>query len=113
MLSLQALLQSPEPKDPQDAEVAKVFMNNPTEFERTAREWTKRYAGGTGGDPSKSSAAGGSAAAPKKEPLPPGIKENSVQRLCDMGFDRAEVIRHLVKAGGKEDVAVETLLTGA
>ncbi|KAI9032950.1 ubiquitin-conjugating enzyme/RWD-like protein [Hyaloraphidium curvatum] len=111
ILSLQALLQSPEPKDPQDAEVAKVFMSNPAEFDRTARAWTRMYAGGTGG--TEAAPAGAGPAQPqKKEPLPPGIKEEAVGRLCDMGFARADVIRALVKAGGKEDVAVEALLTG-
>lgn len=112
MLSLQALLQSPEPKDPQDAEVAKLFMSQPAEFDKTARQWTRLYAGGTGGEANGSSGASATAAAPKEEPLPPGIKKDSVQRLCDMGFSRADVIRALVKAGGKEDVAVEALLTG-
>lgn len=45
LLSLQSLLSSPEPKDPQDAEVATMLMNHPEQFERVAREWAQKYAG--------------------------------------------------------------------
>lgn len=46
LVSLQSLLCSPEPNDPQDAEVAKVYLSNRHEFERIARYWTQTYAGG-------------------------------------------------------------------
>ena len=45
LLSLQSLLSTPEPKDPQDAEVAKMLMRNPREFQRVAAEWAVLYAG--------------------------------------------------------------------
>lgn len=45
LLSLQQLLSTPEPKDPQDAEVAKMMMRQPVEFARVARQWSVRYAG--------------------------------------------------------------------
>jgi ubiquitin-conjugating enzyme (huntingtin interacting protein 2) len=45
LLSLQQLLSTPEPKDPQDAEVAKMMMRHPAEFARVARQWAVRYAG--------------------------------------------------------------------
>lgn len=45
LLSLQSLLSTPEPKDPQDAEVARMLVQNPKEFERVAREWAFRFAG--------------------------------------------------------------------
>lgn len=45
LLSLQSLLSTPEPKDPQDAEVANMLLRNPREFERVAREWAVVYAG--------------------------------------------------------------------
>ncbi|WP_423776861.1 ubiquitin-conjugating enzyme E2 [Bacillus velezensis] len=32
LLSLQSLLSEPEPKDPQDAEVATMLINHPKEF---------------------------------------------------------------------------------
>lgn len=64
LLSLQSLLSSPEPKDPQDAEVATMLMNHPEQFDRVAREWAQKYAGA----PKTSSPAGSyrpSAAKPK------------------------------------------------
>ncbi|KAI0254203.1 ubiquitin-conjugating enzyme/RWD-like protein [Lactifluus subvellereus] len=45
LISLQSLLSSPEPDDPEDAEVAKHFMTSRTSFEDTARHWTRMYAG--------------------------------------------------------------------
>lgn len=45
LLSLQALLSSPEPDDPQDAVVARQFKANSEMFKKTARQWTAMYAG--------------------------------------------------------------------
>ncbi|POW04169.1 hypothetical protein PSTT_10606 [Puccinia striiformis] len=45
LVSLQSLLCSPEPNDPQDAEVAKVYLSDRNVYERTARYWTEMYAG--------------------------------------------------------------------
>jgi ubiquitin-conjugating enzyme (huntingtin interacting protein 2) len=44
LLSLQSLLSTPEPKDPQDAEVASMLMNYPEKFQRKAREWAINHA---------------------------------------------------------------------
>ncbi|KAG8191479.1 hypothetical protein JTE90_020728 [Oedothorax gibbosus] len=45
LLSLQILLATPEPDEPQDAVVAKQFIEDPWMFELTARHWTQAYAG--------------------------------------------------------------------
>jgi ubiquitin-conjugating enzyme (huntingtin interacting protein 2) len=45
LISLQSLLNSPEPKDPQDAEVATMLLNHPEQFKAKAREWAIRFAG--------------------------------------------------------------------
>jgi ubiquitin-conjugating enzyme (huntingtin interacting protein 2) len=45
LISLQSLLSTPEPKDPQDAEVAAMLLKNPAEFEHKAREWAVKFAG--------------------------------------------------------------------
>ena len=37
MISLQALLCTPEPSDPQDAEVANMYLSNRDQFNSTAR----------------------------------------------------------------------------
>ena len=44
LISLQSLLSSPEPKDPQDAEVARMLLSRPEEFAHMARDWAQRYA---------------------------------------------------------------------
>ena len=44
LISLQSLLSSPEPKDPQDAEVASMLIRHPEDFKHKAREWAQRYA---------------------------------------------------------------------
>ena len=44
LLSIQALLATPEPKDPQDAVVAKQLIATPSTFEKTARYWAQQFA---------------------------------------------------------------------
>ena len=46
LLSLQALLASAEPDDPQDAVVARQYKENRDVFVKTAKHWTSVYAGG-------------------------------------------------------------------
>ena len=45
LISLRMLLESPNPKDPQDAEVAKMLMEQPNEFACKAHDWAVKYAG--------------------------------------------------------------------
>jgi ubiquitin-conjugating enzyme (huntingtin interacting protein 2) len=45
LISLQSLLSTPEPKDPQDAEVASMLIRNPSEFDHVARDWAVKHAG--------------------------------------------------------------------
>merc|ERR1719480_349640 len=44
LLSLQALLSTPEPDDPQDAEVATQYKQDRSSFTKNATAWTKQYA---------------------------------------------------------------------
>ncbi|RLN06443.1 hypothetical protein BBJ28_00011415 [Nothophytophthora sp. Chile5] len=44
LLSIQALLSAAEPTDPQDAEVAKMYLHDQEQFLNTARFWTESYA---------------------------------------------------------------------
>lgn len=61
LISLQSLLSSPEPKDPQDAEVATMLISRPEEFRHVAKEWAVRYAGASRPPPGSSkTGAGGS-----------------------------------------------------
>ncbi|KAJ1456893.1 ubiquitin-conjugating enzyme/RWD-like protein [Pelagophyceae sp. CCMP2097] len=88
LLSLQALLCSPEPDDPQDAQVAQMYINEPTVFKQTAKFWTESYA------------------SPKK------ADNVVVSRLVEMGFSREQAEKALDEAGGDETQAVEQLLSG-
>jgi hypothetical protein len=44
LISLQALLSAPEPDDPQDAVVAKMYKDKYSEYVSTAKFWTETYA---------------------------------------------------------------------
>lgn len=39
-----ALLKSPNPDDPLDADIAKLYQNDKAKFNKTAAEWTKKHA---------------------------------------------------------------------
>ncbi|PFH53292.1 hypothetical protein AMATHDRAFT_73488 [Amanita thiersii Skay4041] len=88
LISLQSLLCSPEPNDPQDAEVAKHYTTSKASFEETARYWTQVYAGGPGQrkgkNPSKGSVHDDIAIA--------GLERVHVERFENLGFDRNKVI---------------------
>jgi ubiquitin-conjugating enzyme (huntingtin interacting protein 2) len=94
LLSLQALLCSPEPNDPQDAVVATMYKERYSEFVRTASEWTERYANGM--------------------PAPVVAVEipAPVRRLMDMGFSQDAVRAALARTKGDENAAVDVLLGG-
>lgn len=87
LLSLQALLCSPEPGDPQDAEVAKMYLSHREKFNSTAKFWTESYAKATN-------------------------KEDAISRVCEMGFDRDSAKAALEKHGWDESAAVNQLLGG-
>lgn len=91
LISLQSLLQSPEPNDPQDAEVAKHYITNKKGFEETAAYWTKLYAA----DESSLGKMEVSDAALY------GIDESIVSQFENMGFQRATTIDVLRRMGVK------------
>jgi len=86
LLSLQALLSTPEPDDPQDAQVARQYLDQREEFKATAKFWTESYASATGGDDAK------------------------VQRIMEMGFLEVAAKEALEQSGGDENAAVNSLL---
>ncbi len=88
MLSLQALLCSPEPSDPQDAQVARMYLDNRAEFDKTCKSWVKTYA------------------TPKSEES----KEEAIGRVCEMGFDKESARKALEKHKWDESAAVNALL---
>ena len=87
LLSLQALMCSAEPGDPQDAEVAKVYLSDRKKFDETAKFWTETYA-------------------------KPTAKEDAINRVCEMGFDKESARKALKKHGWDEAAAVDSLLGG-
>jgi ubiquitin-conjugating enzyme (huntingtin interacting protein 2) len=78
---------SAEPSDPQDAQVANMYLRNRAEFDRTAKFWTESYA-------------------------KPTSKEDAISRVCEMGFDRESARKALEKSGWNEEAAVNSLLGG-
>lgn len=46
LLSICSLLTDPNPNDPLDPEVAKIYKENKLQYEITARKWTEQYATG-------------------------------------------------------------------
>lgn len=89
LLSVQALLSSPEPDDPQDAVVAQQYLKDYQIFLGTARYWTEAFA--------------------KESSL--GVEEK-VQKLVEMGFPEALVRSALEAVGGDENMALEKLCSG-
>ena len=115
LLSLQALLCSPEPNDPQDAEVANIYKKDRKAFEQTgecffnakyflmryvdctdtyfsnpflsAKFWTEMYANETS-------------------------KDDAIARICEMGFDKDNAKKALEKHNWDETAAVTELLGG-
>ncbi|KAI9363409.1 ubiquitin-conjugating enzyme/RWD-like protein [Zopfochytrium polystomum] len=93
LISLQSLLSDPAPNDPQDAQVARHYLSDKAGFDATARQWTQTYA--------QPSADGGA-----------GPYAEALQRLTDMGFERAKALAALKKFSGDEQRAVEAMLIG-
>lgn len=89
LISLQSLLQLPEPSDPQDAEVAKHFLLNKSGFDETAAYWTKIYA------------SDDNAGAPLSDLALYGIDNAIVTQFENMGFPRDKTIAVLRRMGVK------------
>ncbi|TFK22922.1 hypothetical protein FA15DRAFT_705929 [Coprinopsis marcescibilis] len=85
LISLQSLLCSPEPNDPQDAEVAKHYMTSRGSFEQTARYWAQIYAGAPGGD-------GKAVKQVDDEVAIAGLEKAHVDQFESLGFPRGKVI---------------------
>lgn len=125
LISLQSLLSSPEPKDPQDAEVANMLLTRPEEFKHVAREWAQKYARAarpkpgdskTGASSSAQVAGPGAEEAAKdrkkreearRRAAYDGYNKNMVDRFVQMGFQVEQVVQAFAyvgieKAGGEE-----------
>ncbi|KAF2768463.1 hypothetical protein EJ03DRAFT_328311 [Teratosphaeria nubilosa] len=129
LISLQSLLQSPEPKDPQDAEVASMLLTRPEEFKHVARQWAQRYANapkpaaGSGRTGGSSSGGGDEGSLQQRQKADDkerkkaeerrareayhGYNRHMVGRFTDMGFTVEQVVSAfeyvgIDKAGGEE-----------
>lgn len=89
LISLQSLLQSPEPNDPQDAEVAKHYISNKKSFDETAAYWTKVYA------------SDDEASVKPSDSALYGIDDEIVSQFENMGFSRGTAIDVLRRMGVK------------
>lgn len=128
LISLQSLLSTPEPKDPQDAEVASMLIKNPQEFEHKAREWAVKYAGapkkeiaeGSGGATAESIKKKAQAAKQQQEKdkmaAYHGYNKDLVDRFVAMGFDVDVVVSAFEFVGidkmGGEDYELEEAYMG-
>lgn len=90
LLSLQALLSSPQPDDPQDAVVARQYLGNLAEFQATAKHWTEAYAHSN----------------------QVVSRADKVKRIAEMGFPEDAAAQALEQTGGDEAAAMELLLGG-
>jgi ubiquitin-conjugating enzyme (huntingtin interacting protein 2) len=100
LISIQSLLASPEPKDPQDAQVARQMMTDPKAFDLEARRWAVKYAGspasllGNQNGGSSANALGDSGVLVEVDPNEGygGYSRALVDRFVQMGFDRDRVV---------------------
>ncbi|GME67650.1 unnamed protein product [Ambrosiozyma monospora] len=113
LISLQSLLQSPEPTDPQDAQVAKVYMSDPKKFAETAANWTKIYAPNENYKPKNASGKADYSEFTKQamhfkeeeeqdECAKYGIERATVNLFEDMGFPQDKIIMALKKLNLKK-----------
>ncbi|KAF9235644.1 ubiquitin-conjugating enzyme/RWD-like protein [Melanogaster broomeanus] len=111
LISLQSLLCSPEPNDPQDAEVAKHYTTSKRSFDETARYWTQAYATPGLRKPDVKESQ-------RDEVAIAGLEKAHVDQFEAIGFERSKVIdvlRRLNYRGANvanisEDRVVEELL---
>lgn len=101
LISLQSLLCSPEPSDPQDAEVAKHYMTSRESFNETARYWAEIYAGAppseNGSETSATTSDKGkirAVATPEVDEIAAaGLNKQHVEQFEALGFERRKVVR--------------------
>ncbi|KPV72457.1 uncharacterized protein RHOBADRAFT_18109, partial [Rhodotorula graminis WP1] len=105
LVSLQALLSSPEPTDPQDAEVAKHYLTDRRGFEATAKFWTEEKEK----EKEKERTDG-----PKTLARLAGLDYRDVQAFADMGFPPEHVVDTLkflnYRDGNKANVGEEAVV---
>ncbi|KAL6863350.1 Ubiquitin-conjugating enzyme E2 1 [Amphichorda felina] len=102
LLSLRMLLEFPNAKDPQDAEVAKMMLDDPEGFAQKAHSWAVKYAGAPRCelDLSKYRKADGGGSQPSSlEQRCKGYHPNLVARFTNMGFEIEAVVEAFQHVG--------------
>ncbi|ROT43679.1 ubiquitin-conjugating enzyme [Sodiomyces alkalinus F11] len=95
LLSLRMLLEFPNPKDPQDAEVAKMMMSRPEDFAQKAHEWAVVHASAPP-NPSLDKSRYRRDCSPEKAAIDEsryqGYNRDLVERFASMGFEVETVV---------------------
>jgi len=117
LISLRMLLETPNPKDPQDAEVAKMMMEHPDEFAAKAHDWAVKFAGAPRKDALVHNYMATAAPVVKNDPSRyKGYNKDLVDRFVHMGFDVDAVVDAFVFVGidrnGGEDYELEEAYMG-
>ncbi|KAK0636116.1 ubiquitin-conjugating enzyme/RWD-like protein [Bombardia bombarda] len=118
LISLRMLLESPNPKDPQDAEVAKMLMEHPHQFAQKAHDWAVKYAGAPRRDLLQHNYEREKAAeAAKDDPSRyQGYNKDLIDRFVHMGFDVGAVVDAFnfvgIDRNGGEDYELEEAYMG-
>ncbi|KAL2135324.1 hypothetical protein VTI74DRAFT_8977 [Chaetomium olivicolor] len=117
LISLRMLLESPNPRDPQDAEVARQMLEQPDEFAQKAHEWAVRYAGAPRQEHVKHNYQTMATGAAKNDPSRyKGYHKDLVDRFVNMGFDVDAVVEAFIFVGidrnGGEDYELEEAYMG-
>ncbi|KAG0655623.1 hypothetical protein C6P46_000791 [Rhodotorula mucilaginosa] len=126
LVSLQSLLSTPEPSDPQDAEVAKHYLTDRQGFESTARYWTEVYArpdpSSRTHTPSTTDARAGTPTRPAATAVDDpaakarlaGLDWADVKAFTEMGFPAdqvVDVLRHLnYRGSNKREVGEDAVI---
>lgn len=93
LLSVRMLLEVPNPKDPQDAEVAMMLLCDPEKFARVAQEWAIKHAGAKKQELDLSKYKKQDAPAENGVNRYRGYHRNLVERFVSMGFDVEAVVQ--------------------
>ncbi|GAA5860700.1 hypothetical protein JCM3774_006257 [Rhodotorula dairenensis] len=123
LVSLQSLLSTPEPSDPQDAEVAKHYLTDRAGFESTARYWTEVYARPDPTSRTHTPSSGAASAPPQARPAGDdpeakarlaGLDWTDVRAFSEMGFPAdqvVDVLRHLnYRGSNKQQVGEDAVI---
>ncbi|KAK3326150.1 ubiquitin-conjugating enzyme/RWD-like protein [Apodospora peruviana] len=118
LISLRMLLESPNPKDPQDAEVAKMMMETPALFRQKANDWAAKYAGAPRQEMAVNDQEIQKQVVATKDDAAryQGYNKELVDRFVNMGFDVDAVVEAFTFVGidrnGGEDYELEEAYMG-